>query len=92
MQYSLEAFLWRRPHEVPQSISRVSRSMMTASRSLPAFNWLNHCAILAVVDPDKFSRPLRNFRKIVPVASDGESSTVLVPAAAGCWSSSSIPH
>jgi hypothetical protein len=32
------------------------------------FNWLSHCAVLAGVNPDKFSRPLRNFRKVVLVA------------------------
>jgi hypothetical protein len=31
-------------------------------------NWLNHCAVLAGVDRDKFSGTHRNFRKIVVVA------------------------
>jgi hypothetical protein len=35
---------------------------------IAGFNWLNHCAVLAGVDPDKVWRPLRNFRKIALVA------------------------
>jgi hypothetical protein len=57
---------------------------------IAGFNWLNHCAVLAGVDPDKFWRPLRNFRQIFWSLTDGGHSMAPVPAAIGCWSSGSI--
>jgi hypothetical protein len=64
----IEAFLRRRPHEetVVDFTGVAINDYFVAI--IAGFNWLNHCAILAGVDPDKFWRPLRNFRKIVLVA------------------------
>jgi hypothetical protein len=35
---------------------------------IAGFNWLNHCAVLAGADRDKFSGTLSNFRKITGLA------------------------
>jgi hypothetical protein len=64
----IEAFLRRRPHEdtvvdfTGAAIDDYSVAIIVG------FNWLNHCAVLAGVDSDKFWRPLRNFRKVALVA------------------------
>ncbi|MEO6839817.1 MAG: hypothetical protein ABI192_03535 [Bradyrhizobium sp.] len=84
----IDAFLRRRPHEdtvidftgVPIDDYGIA--------IIAGFNWLNHCAALAGVDPDKFWRPLRNFRKITVVAQrwwalDGARG------ATACWPSGS---
>jgi hypothetical protein len=36
--------------------------------SIAGLNWLNHCAVLAAVERDKFSGTQRNFRKIAVAA------------------------
>ena len=64
----IEAFLRRRPHE-DTVVDFTGVAIDDYSVAIIAgFNWLDHCALLAGVDPDKFWRPLRNFRKIVLVA------------------------
>jgi peptidoglycan/LPS O-acetylase OafA/YrhL len=64
----IEAFLRRRPHE-DTVVDFTGVAVDDYSVAIIAgFNWLSHCAVLAGVDPVKFSRPLRNFRKIVLVA------------------------
>jgi hypothetical protein len=64
----IEAFLRQRPHE-ETVVDFTGIPIDDYSVAIIAgFNWLNHCAMLAGVNPDKFSRPLRNFRKIVMVA------------------------
>jgi hypothetical protein len=64
----IEAFLRRRPHE-DTVVDFTGVAIDDYSVAIVAgLNWLNHCAVLAGVDPDKFWRPLRNFRKIVLVA------------------------
>ena len=35
---------------------------------IAGFNWLNHCAVLAGADRDKFSGTLSNFRKLAGLA------------------------
>ena len=35
---------------------------------IAGFNWLNHCAVLAGADRDKFSGTLSNFRKVTGLA------------------------
>lgn len=64
----IEAFLRRRPHEDTVVDFAGVAIDDYAVAIVAGFNWLNHCAVLAGVDPDKFWRPLRNFRKIVLVA------------------------
>jgi hypothetical protein len=64
----IEAFLRRPPHE-DAVVDFTGVAIDDYSVAIIAgFNWLNHCAVLAGGDPDKFWRPLRNFRKIVLVA------------------------
>jgi hypothetical protein len=64
----IEAFLRRRPHE-ETVVDFTGVAIDDYSVAIIAgFNWLNRCAVLAGADPDKFWRPLRNFRKIVLVA------------------------
>jgi hypothetical protein len=64
----IDAFLRRRPHQ-DTVVDFTGVAIDDYSVAIIAgFNWLNHCAVLAGVDPDKFWRPLRNFRKIVLVA------------------------
>jgi hypothetical protein len=64
----LEAFLRRPPHEdtVVDFTGVAIDDFVIAT--LAGLNWLNHCAVLAGVDRDKFSGTLRNFRKIVVIA------------------------
>jgi hypothetical protein len=64
----IEAFLRWRPHEDTVVDFTGVAIDDYAVAIIAGFNWLNHCAVLAGVDPDKFWRPLRNFRKIVLVA------------------------
>jgi hypothetical protein len=64
----IEAFLRQRPHEeTVVDFTGVSNNDYAVA-IIAGFNWLNHCADLAGVNPDKFWRPLRNFRKIVLIA------------------------
>jgi hypothetical protein len=64
----IEAFLRQKPYEN----TVVDFTGVPADDHVIAivagFNWLYHCASLAGVHPDKFARPLRNFRKIVLLA------------------------
>lgn len=64
----IEAFLRQRPHEDTVVDFTGVPNDDYAVAIIAGFNWLNHCAVLAGVNPDKFWRPLRNFRKIVLVA------------------------
>jgi hypothetical protein len=64
----LEAYLRRPPHEdtvVDFTGVPIDDFAIAITAGL---NWLNHCAVLAGVDRDKFSGTLRTFRKIVVVA------------------------
>ena len=62
----IEAYLRQKPHEntVVDFTGVPIDDLVIAI--VAGFNWLNHCAFLAGVHPDKFARTLRNFRKIVP--------------------------
>jgi hypothetical protein len=64
----IEAFLRQRPHEDTVVDFTGVAIDDYATAIVAGFNWLNHCAVLAGVNPDKFWRPLRNFRKIALVA------------------------
>jgi hypothetical protein len=64
----IEAFLRRRPHEdTVVDFTGVAIDDYCIA-IIAGFNWLNHCAVLAGVNPDKFWRSLRNFRKIALLA------------------------
>src|SRR5258708_14406506 len=60
----LEAYLRQRPHE--DTVIEFTGSTMSdlAIAIIAGFNWLNHCAVLAGADRDKFSGTLSNFRKV----------------------------
>ena len=64
----LSAFLRQLPHEntVIDFTGVPTENLGTAI--LAGFNWLNHCASLAGVQPEKFTRTFTGFRKIVRVA------------------------
>jgi hypothetical protein len=64
----LDAFLRKAPHEdtVVDFTGVAIDDFVVAI--VAGLNWLNHCAVLAGVDRDKFSGTQRNFRKIVVVA------------------------
>jgi len=64
----LEAYLRQRPHE--DIVIEFTGSTMSdlAIAIIAGFNWLNHCAVLAAADRDKFSGTLNNFRKITALA------------------------
>jgi hypothetical protein len=64
----LDAFLRRPPHEdtVVDFTGVAIDDFVIAI--IAGLNWLNHCAVLAGVERDKFSGTLRNFRKITVVA------------------------
>jgi hypothetical protein len=64
----LDAYLRRPPHEdtvVDFTGMPIDDFAVAVTAGL---NWLNHCAVLAGVDRDKFSGTLRNFRRIVVIA------------------------
>lgn len=64
----LEAYLRRPPHE-DTVVDFTGMPIDDFAIAITAgLNWLNHCAVLAGVDRDKFSGTLRNFRKIVVIA------------------------
>jgi hypothetical protein len=64
----LEAFLRQQPH-ADTVIDFTGSSMSDIAIAVFAgFNWLNHCAVLAGVDRDKFSGTLHHFRKLVVLA------------------------
>jgi hypothetical protein len=64
----LEAFLRQQPHA--DTVIDFTGSTMSdiAIAVFAGFNWLNHCALLAGVDRDKFSGTLHHFRKLVVLA------------------------
>jgi hypothetical protein len=64
----IEAYLRQKPHEntVVDFTGVPIDDLVIAI--VAGFNWLNHCAFLAGVHPDKFARTLRSFRKIVLLA------------------------
>jgi hypothetical protein len=64
----LDAFLRKPPHEdtVVDFAGVPIDDFVVAI--VAGLNWLNHCAVLAGVDRDKFSGTQRNFRKIAVVA------------------------
>src|SRR6266481_6943335 len=64
----LDAYLRQRPHE--DTVIEFTGSTMAdlAIAVVAGFNWLNHCAVLAGTDRDKFSGTLSNFRKITGLA------------------------
>jgi hypothetical protein len=64
----LEAFLRQQPHD--DTVIDFTGSTMSdiAIAIFAGFNWLNHCAVLAAVDREKFSGTLQHFRKLVVLA------------------------
>jgi hypothetical protein len=64
----LETFLRQQPHD--DTVIDFSGSTMSdiAIAVFAGFNWLNHCAILAAVEREKFSGTLQHFRKLVVLA------------------------
>jgi hypothetical protein len=66
----LDAYLRQRPHE--DTVIEFTGSTMSdlAIAIIAGFNWLNHCAVLAGADRDKFSATLSNFRKVTALAQE----------------------
>jgi hypothetical protein len=64
----LQAFLRQQPHD--DTVIDFTGSTMSdiAIATFAGFNWLNHCAILAAVEREKFSGTLQHFRKLVVLA------------------------
>jgi hypothetical protein len=64
----LEAFLRQQPHD--DTVIDFTGSTMNdiAIAIFAGFNWLNHCAVLAAVEREKFSGTLQHFRKLVVLA------------------------
>jgi hypothetical protein len=64
----LEAFLRQKPHD--DTVIDFTGSTMNdiAIAVFAGFNWLNHCAVLAAVEREKFSGTLQHFRKLVVLA------------------------
>jgi hypothetical protein len=64
----MDAFLRQQPHEntVIDFTGVASENLGIAI--IAGLNWLNHCASLAGVHPDKFARTLTGFRKVVRIA------------------------
>ena len=64
----LEAYLRQRPHE--DTVIEFTGSTMSdlAIAIVAGFNWLNHCAVLAAADRDKFTGTLNHFRKVTVLA------------------------
>ena len=63
-----EAFLRQQPHD--DTVIDFTGSTMSdiAIAIFAGFNWLNHCAVLAAVEREKFSGTLQHFRKLVVLA------------------------
>lgn len=62
------AFLRRQPHEnIVIDFTGVALDDLVIA-IIAGLNWLNHCAALAGVHPEKFARTLTGFRKVVRVA------------------------
>jgi len=64
----LEAYLRQQPHEDTVIEFTGSTTSDLAIAIIAGFNWLNHCAVLAGADRDKFSGTLSNFRKVTGLA------------------------
>jgi hypothetical protein len=64
----LDGFLRKPPHEATVVDFTGVAIDDFAIAGVAGLNWLNHCAVLAGVDRDKFWGTHRNFRKIVVVA------------------------
>jgi hypothetical protein len=64
----LEAFLRQQPHD--DIVIDFTGSTMSdiAIAIFAGFNWLNHCAVLAAVEREKFSGTLQHFRKLAVLA------------------------
>ncbi|MEA2941239.1 MAG: hypothetical protein QOD09_1768 [Bradyrhizobium sp.] len=64
----LESFLRQQPHD--DTVIDFTGSTMNdiAIATFAGFNWLNHCAVLAAVEREKFSGTLKHFRKLVVLA------------------------
>ena len=64
----IAAFLRQKPHEdTVIDFTGISIDDLIIA-IIAGFNWLNYCAFLAGVHPDRFARTLSNFRKIVRLA------------------------
>ena len=64
----MDAFLRQQPHEnTVIDFTGVAKENLGIA-IIAGLNWLNHCASLAGVHPDKFARTLTSFRKVVRVA------------------------
>jgi hypothetical protein len=87
----LEAYRRQRPHE--DIVIEFTGSTMSdlAIAIIAGFNWLNHCAVLAGADRDKFSGTLSNFRKLAGLRSDGGRWKAPASAAARCWRKAEPP-
>ncbi|MEA2886771.1 MAG: hypothetical protein QOD11_1131 [Bradyrhizobium sp.] len=64
----LEAFLRQQPHDDVVIDFTGSTMSDVAIAIFAGFNWLNHCAVLAAVEREKFSGTLQHFRKLVVLA------------------------
>jgi hypothetical protein len=64
----LEAFLRQQPHDDTVIDFTGSTTSDIAIAIFAGFNWLNHCAVLAAVEREKFSGTLQHFRKLVVLA------------------------
>ena len=64
----LDAYLRQLPHD--ETVIEFTGNTMSdlAIAVIAGFNWLNHCAVLAGADRDKFSGTLSNFRKLTGLA------------------------
>lgn len=64
----LEVFLRQQPHD--DTVIDFTGSTMSdiAIAIFAGFNWLNHCAVLAAAEREKFSGTLQRFRKLVVLA------------------------
>lgn len=64
----MDAFLRQTPHEETVVEFEGVPAADYATAITAGLNWLDHCAFLAGVDPDRFSRTRRDFRRLVVLA------------------------
>jgi hypothetical protein len=64
----MDAFLRQAPHEETVIEFEGVPAVDYANAITAGLNWLDHCALLAGVDPDKFSRTRRDFWRLVVLA------------------------
>ncbi|WFT99939.1 hypothetical protein QA633_43710 [Bradyrhizobium barranii] len=64
----MDAFLKQAPHEETVIEFEGVPAVDYANAITAGLNWLDHCAFLAGVDPDKFGRTRRDFRRLVVLA------------------------